>query len=120
MWVVQRVNYLIFNGKEVSLSIDQAGLLRHMLLVCSKDRPGTRITFREFFNSYGKDGEVINSTFRKGIERLRAKLNQIGLEERIIQTRHLNETAYFFDENIPYIILYRIDDMVANDEYITL
>ena len=114
-----RENYLIFNGKEVSLSIDQAGLLRHMLLVCSKNRPGTRITFREFFNSYGKDGEVINSTFRKGIERLRTKLIQIGLEERIIQTRHLNETAYFFDENIPYIVLYRIDDMLAN-EYITL
>ena len=44
---------------------------------------------------------------------------QIGLKDHIIQTRHLDETAYYFDENLPFIVLYRVDDVVAN-EYITL
>ncbi|USK71244.1 hypothetical protein [Peribacillus asahii] len=114
-----RETLCIFNGKEVVLSIDLADILRHMLLMCSKDRPGTRITFRHYFDSLGKDGEVVDATFRKRISRLRSKLDQIGTKDYIIQTRHLDETAYYFDENIPYMVLYRVDDVVAN-EYITL
>ena len=109
----------LFNGKEVVLSKDRADLLRHMLLMCSKDSPGTRVTFRNYFDSYGKDGEVNSASFRQRISRLRANLDQIGLKDHIIQIRHLDETAYYFDENLPFIVLYRVDDVVAN-EYITL
>ena len=110
---------VLFNGKEVVLSKDRADLLRHMLIMCSKDSPGTRVTFRNYFDSYGKDGEVNSASFRQRISRLRANLDQIGLKDPIIQTRHLDETAYYFDENLPFMVLYRVDDVVAN-EYITL
>ena len=109
----------IFNGKEVVLSKDRADLLRHMLLMCSKDSPGTRVTFRNYFDSFGKDGEVNSASFRQRISRLRANLDKIGLKDHIIQTRYLDETAYYFDENIPFMVLYRVDDVVAN-EYINL
>ncbi|MFB9986512.1 hypothetical protein [Bacillus benzoevorans] len=101
------------------LSSDRADILRHMLLMCSKDSPGTRVTFRNYFGSYGKDGEVTNENFRQRISRLRSKMDQIGLKDHIIQTRHLDETAYYFDENLSYMVLYRVDDVVAN-EYISL
>ena len=60
-----------------------------------------------------------SESFRQRISRLRANLDQIGLKDHIIQTRHLDETAYYFDENLPFMVLYRVDDVVAN-EYINL
>ncbi|MEH7248080.1 hypothetical protein V7114_14990 [Neobacillus niacini] len=111
--------FYILNGEPIALSIYLADILRHMLLMCSIDKPGTRITFRHYFGSFGKDGEVVGATFRKSISRLRSRLDQMGLKDAIIQTRYLDETAYYFDENIPYLILYRVDDVVAN-EYINL
>lgn len=74
-----RENIIMFNGTEVSVSQKQAEILRHMLLLCSKDKPGTRMTFRDFFSSFGEDGEVKIKTFRKPMERLNEKLNTIGL-----------------------------------------
>ena len=114
-----RKNYLVFNEKLETLSIDLADTLRHMLLMCSKDLPGTRMTFQNYFENFGKDGAVVPSTFRKRMERIRAKLDEIGLKDTIIQTRYKDETAYYFDEKIPFIVLYRVDDMVAT-EYINL
>ena len=73
------------------------------------------MTFRNYFNSYGKDGEVNSASFRQRISRLRANLDQIGLKDHIIQTRYLDEAAYFFDENLPFIVLYRVDDVVATE-----
>lgn len=108
-----------FNSMEVGLSIDLADILRHMLLMCSEDHPGTRLTFRHYFDSFGPDGEVVGATFRQRISRLRSKLDQIGLKDSIIQTRHLDDTAYYFAGYLPYTVLYRVDDIVAN-EYINL
>lgn len=114
-----RETLCIFNEKEVVLSVDLGDIFRHMLLMCSEERPGTRITLRHYFDRLGKDGEVASATFRQRISRLRSKLDQIGLKDSIFQTRHIDETAYYFNEKISYIVLYRIDDIVAN-EYIDL
>lgn len=108
-----------FNEKEVALSVGLADFFRHLLLMCSEERPGTRITLRHYFDRFDEDGEVAEATFRQRISRLRSKLDQIGLKDSIFQTRILDETAYYFNEKISYIVLYRIDDIVAN-EYINL
>jgi tetratricopeptide (TPR) repeat protein len=113
-----RENIIMFNGREVKVSQKQAETLRHMLLLCSKDQPGTRMTFRDFFSSFGEDGEVKIKTFRKSMERLNEKLGTIGLEDAIKGARYREEPAYSFEENIPYMVLYRVDDLAGN-EYVS-
>ena len=99
-----------FNGNETTLSFDRADILRHLLLVCSKENPGTRHQFTSYF---GEREEVKSNTFRQKMKRLKEDLQEIGLTDVIQQTRVNNETAYYINESIPYIVLYRVDDIVA-------
>ncbi|MBB6447788.1 tetratricopeptide repeat protein [Bacillus benzoevorans] len=110
-----RENMLRFNNNHVTLSPNSSDILRQLLINCTIDCPGTRFTFRDYFSRFGPDGEVIKSTFRKSIERLRDKLKDVGLADMVIVTRYKDETAYYFDANIPFIILYRVDDIVGQE-----
>jgi len=106
-----------FNREDTELTQDFADTLWHMLRRCTANSPGTRVTFRDFFSSYGSDNEVNPATFRQRMSRLSRKLaGKLHIEESILQTRYRDETAYYFNENIPYIIMYRTDD-VMSEEY---
>lgn len=114
-----RENIVMFNGNEEALSPSRADMLRHLLLKCTKEQPGTRITFRDYFSSTGTDGEVNKKTLQKAIGRLRDKLMDIGLLSDIFGvTQHRGETGYYFNEGISCIVMFRVDD-VAGSEYIT-
>ncbi len=110
LYFADRATICSYAGKETTLSFDRADILRHLLLACSEAKPGTRNMFRSYF---GEREDVLSNTFRKKIRRLKEDLQKIGLGEVILQTTVDNEAAYYVDESVPYIVLYRVDDLVA-------
>lgn len=102
----------VWNERSVVLSIQTADILKDMLIKCSEKKPGTRMIFKDHFQSTGADGEVMKNTFRKAINRLRNKLREVGLDCCVMKKNYLGETAYYFDQNIPYTVLYRVDDVI--------
>lgn len=110
-----RENILLFNGEEVIITPTQANLIRHFLLSSSKENPCTRINMRDFFGRTGIDGEVKKNTFIKSIERLRVTLRSIDIPEIIDVTQYRGETAYYFNESVPFTVLFRVDDAFANE-----
>ncbi|MCM3401128.1 tetratricopeptide repeat protein [Cytobacillus oceanisediminis] len=114
----ERENILLFNGEEVIITPTQANMIRHFLLSSSKENPCTRITMRDFFGRTGSDGEVKKNTFIKSIERLRVTLRSIDIPEIIDVSQYRGETAYYFNESVPFTVLFRVDEAFAN-EYVS-
>ena len=112
LYFADRVTICKYGDKETSLSFDRADMLRHLLLVCSEVNPGTRNMFTSYF-TISKREEVASNTFRQKIGRLKADLRKIGLGDVIQQTMVNNEAAYYIEPTVPYIVLYRVDDLVA-------
>ncbi|MDM5224975.1 tetratricopeptide repeat protein [Cytobacillus sp. NJ13] len=110
-----RENILLFNGEEAIITPTQANLIRHFLLSSSKENPCTRITMRDFFGRTGSDGEVKKNTFIKSIERLRGALRSIEIPEIIDVSQYRGETAYYFNESVPFTVLFRVDDAFGKD-----
>ncbi|MBN8203465.1 tetratricopeptide repeat protein [Bacillus sp. NTK034] len=110
-----RENILIFNGEEVIITPTQANMIRHLLLSSSKENPCTRITMSDFFGRTGSDGEVKKNTFIKSIERLRVTLGSIDIPEIIDVTKYRGETAYYFNESVPFTVLFRVDEAFGDD-----
>ncbi|MER2106649.1 MAG: tetratricopeptide repeat protein [Solibacillus sp.] len=105
-----RENVCAYNGIEELLSVNLANTLRHLLLVCSEQQPGTRSQFTGFFDA----DEVRADAFRQRMSRLRGKLAKIGLTDVIGQTRLAGETAYYVKQQ-PFLVLYRVDEDFAYD-----
>lgn len=110
-----RENILLFNGEEVIITPTQANLIRHFLLSSNKENPCTRITMRDFYGRTGSDGEVKKNTFIKSIERMRVTLRSIDLPEIIDVIQYKGETAYYFNESVPFTVLFRVDEAFANE-----
>ena len=110
-----RENILLFNGEEVIITPTQANMIRHLLLSSSKENPSTRITMSDFFGRTGSDGEVKKNTFIKSIERLRETLRSIDIPEIIDVTQYNGSTAYYFNETVPFTVLFRVDDAFGNE-----
>ncbi|WP_282139575.1 tetratricopeptide repeat protein [Cytobacillus oceanisediminis] len=110
-----RDNILLFNGEEVIITPTQANMIRHFLLSSSKENPCTRMTMRDFFGRNGSDGEVKKNTFIKSIERLKGALRSIEIPEIIDVTQDGGETAYYFNESVPFTVLFRVDEAFANE-----
>jgi len=105
-----RQTVCLYDGEDRTLSYDRADILRHLLLVCSEEKPGTRNQFTSYF---GEREIVIGNTFRKKVGRLIEDLVKIGAGHIIKETTVNNEKAYYIDENVRYVVLYRVDDIVA-------
>lgn len=110
-------NILIFNGKEKVMTPNQAAMLRHFLLCSNQDNPGTRENLVDFFGKTGVDGLVKKANLVKAIERLRTKLGAVGIPSIIEATRYQDDIAYFFNQSVPYIVMFRVDDAYGS-EYI--
>lgn len=110
LYFADRATICSYAGKETILSFDRADILRHLLLACSKEKPGTRNMFTSYF---GERKEVLSNTFRQKIRRLKEDLQKIDLADVIQQTTVHNEAAYYVQPDLPYIVLYRVDDVVA-------
>ncbi|MCS0671614.1 tetratricopeptide repeat protein [Cytobacillus firmus] len=110
-----RENVLFFNGEETIITPGQANMIRHFLLSSKEKNPCTRITMKDFFGKTGTDGEVKKNTFIKSIERLRTRMKALNMPDIIDVKQYQGETAYYFNEMIPYIVLFRVDDAFAND-----
>ena len=112
LYFADRVTICKYGDNETSLSFDRADMLRHLLLVCSETNPGTRNMFTSYF-TFSEREVVASNTFRQKIGRLKSDLRKIGLEDVIQQTMVNNEVAYYIEPSVPYIVLYRVDDLVA-------
>ncbi|MBX9975205.1 tetratricopeptide repeat protein [Cytobacillus firmus] len=110
-----RENILFFNGEETIITPGQANMIRHFLLSSNEKNPCTRITMKDFFGRTGTDGEVKKNTFIKSIERLRTRLKTLNMPDIIDVKQYQGETAYYFNETVQYIVLFRVDDAFAND-----
>ncbi|TYS62391.1 tetratricopeptide repeat protein [Bacillus infantis] len=110
-----RDNVLSFNRKETKITPGQANMIRHFLLASNEKNPCTRVTMKDFFGKTGTDGEVKKNTFIKSIERLRTRMKALNLPDIIDVKQYREETAYYFNGTVPYIVLFRVDDAFTND-----
>jgi tetratricopeptide (TPR) repeat protein len=116
LYFSDRTNSIYFNGREEPLSVNQAEMLRYFLLKSNELTPTTR---HKFFNLYDNRGELIEmpkNTFIKNVNRLKAKLRLQGLPP-IIETKKntSNETGYYFNHQLPFMVMYRSDDIFLLD-----
>lgn len=110
-----RENILFFNGEETIITPGQANMIRHFLLSSNEKNPCTRMKMKDFFGRTGTDGEVKKNTFIKSIERLRTRMKTLNMPDIIDVKQYQGETAYYFNETVQYIVLFRVDDVFAND-----
>jgi hypothetical protein len=102
---------LIFNGREKRLSKSHAEMLRYFLINSREDTPLTRHHFFDVFSVSGENGEVPRNTYIQNVRRIRHKLSEAGIpEEVLINKSDKNETAYYYKQKYPYMIIQRSDD----------
>jgi tetratricopeptide (TPR) repeat protein len=101
----------IFNGREKRLSKSHAEMLRYFLINSKEDSPLTRHHFFDIFSVSGENGEVPRNTYIQNVRRIRNKLSEAGItEELLVNKSDRNETAYYYNQNYPYMIIQRSDD----------
>jgi tetratricopeptide (TPR) repeat protein len=115
LYFSDRMNSIHLNGREEPLSVNQAEMLRYFLLKSNNVNPATR---REFFNLYDNRGELDKmprNTFIQNVNRLKLKLRLLGVPP-IIDTKNTNnETGYYFNQELPFMVMYRSDDIFLLD-----
>lgn len=94
-----------FEGKEASLSQEQANMLHHFLLKSSADHPATR-------NDFSVVETMRPNTYIQAVNRLKNRLRSINFPPIIYTTRHHGETAYYFDGSCSFWIMYRVDEEI--------
>lgn len=103
-----RENVVAYHGREVCLPCDPAEMLCYFLLKTNEKRPATKHDVAMFFQPR-RDGEISTNTFVQKVRRLRERLSCIGVPEMIESTRFKDETAYYYNGSVDYIIMYRSD-----------
>jgi tetratricopeptide (TPR) repeat protein len=110
LYFSDRENVVAFNGEETALAIDPAEMLCYFLLKTNQKQPARKKDLEVFFESKKReDREVRKNTFIQKVNRLRNKLNDIGLPPIIESCQFKGETAYFYNGSIGYLIMYRSD-----------
>ncbi|AWI13513.1 hypothetical protein CQJ30_15965 [Caldibacillus thermoamylovorans] len=109
LYFSDRENIVTFNGKEIALAVNPAEMLCYFLLKTNQKQPARKSDLEDFFARKGEDGEVRKNTFIQKVNRLRNKLNDIGLPFIIESCQFKGETAYFYNGSVDYLIMYRSD-----------
>ncbi|WP_174732170.1 helix-turn-helix domain-containing protein [Mesobacillus harenae] len=110
--LINNESVVSFNGgKEVRLSKNHVEMLRLFLMESNKDNPLTKNHFYDLFSRTGDNGEILSNTYTRNITRLRYKLAEAGLEKMVIENKAgSRETAYFYNQQFPYLIMHRSDE----------
>lgn len=111
----QRELSLYFNGQRISLSKNQAEILRNFMLESTSDHPLVRHDFSDIISVYKETGEVKKNTFIQNVNRIINKLKDEGMPEMLTNKNIKDETGYFYNPKYPYIILHRNDDSLLFD-----
>lgn len=99
-----------YNRRGVELTINQAEILRYILLYGTKERPATMSDMRGIFRSRDSEREPQNNTFIRAVNRLKRKLDEILFPTDTIQSKPRNgQTGYFYTGEIGYLIIHRSD-----------
>ncbi|OXS64603.1 hypothetical protein B0G93_101514 [Bacillus sp. V-88] len=102
---------LIYNGRMTNLSESHAEILRLLLIKSNENKPLTKNNFYDIFSVSNVSGEIPRNTYVQNISRIRRKLKDIGIPEGMIVNKvGSNETAYYYEHLIPYIIIHRTDE----------
>ncbi|MGD6967415.1 tetratricopeptide repeat protein [Rossellomorea vietnamensis] len=102
---------VIYNGIMNVLSRNRGEIFRYFLLKSNEAAPLTRHDFYDIFSVSGENGEVPKNTYTQNIRRLRAIFKEIGIKDDIVINKPgSSETAYYYNQKYPFIILHRSDD----------
>lgn len=101
-----------FNENVTTLSPNRGDILRYLLTKSSRDNPATRITLMHLFPYSINVGEVNKNTFIQAISRLKTQLVRSEFPAFIQTTNIRGEIAYYFDQTLPFIVLYRVDEEI--------
>jgi tetratricopeptide (TPR) repeat protein len=110
LYFSDRANYILFNGEEKSLSLNQAEMLRYFLLSSNEAVPVTRDKFFDLFQNARELDAVPLNTFVVNVRRLRGKLSDLRVPAIIVNKLWERETAYYFNRQLPFAIIHRSDD----------
>lgn len=106
LYFSDRKNLVLWNGEGEQLNLKQAEMLQHFLLYSNELAPTKWSVFLPLF-----DTEVRHNTVIQNVSRLRRKLASLGISSEVItNTTYHGQTAYFFNESIPYIVMHRSDE----------
>lgn len=102
LYFSDRGQSVYYRGQEVGLSIDQAEMLKQFMLGSSEERPTIKDDFRRF---------IKDNTYITAVTRLRRKLEQFQISTPIIiNKQYQNETGYYYDQTLLYLVIERDDD----------
>lgn len=105
-----RTNLLIFNDEEVTLSKNQAEMLRYFLINSREQRPILKNDLRDLFAKFDLNGDVRTNSYIQAVKRLRSKIAQVTFKNVIDSEIGHRETAYYYNEDTPFIIMHRDDE----------
>jgi len=112
--LTSRENLILYNDRECYLSRDQVEMLRLYFIKSSETNP---LTKEDFFDLFSRADETIGikpNTYIQKVQRLRGKLNSVGLENVIINKSkkiyNKTVTGYYYNHQSPFVIMYRHDE----------
>ena len=112
LYFSNRGHSIFYKGEEVSLSINQAEMLKTFMLESNEKRPATKHEFDSLFNLEKDGAEIPDNTYIIAVRRLRGKLDRYRIPSPlIINKRYRDETGYFYDQTVPYLVIQRADDV---------
>ena len=110
LYFSDREESLIYNEEEIKLTIDQAEILRYFLLKTTEQFPAIKTDFSNIIQSNKRSGEIHTNTYTKNVERIREKIKKVEVPIFIIDNKEFDgETAYYYNQKIPFIIMHRTD-----------
>ena len=112
LYFSDRHHSIFFNGVEKPLSINQAEMLRYFLLKTNPQSPATKLHFARLLETRSKDGNIPDNSYVQAARRLNLKIVQSGVTRQVIenhQDRYHGGTAYFYNQNLPFAIIFRSD-----------
>ncbi|MGJ7034661.1 tetratricopeptide repeat protein [Anoxybacillus eryuanensis] len=111
-----RENVVAYHGREVCLPCDPAEMLCYFLVKTNETRPATKHDVAMFFQPR-QDGEISTNTFVQKVRRLRERLSRIQVPDIIESCQFRDETAYYYNGSVDYIIMYRSDYTFMFEDY---
>lgn len=102
---------LSYNGQMTNMSGSHAEILRLLLLKSVEERPLTKNDFYDVFTVSNVSGDIPRNTYTQNITRIRGKLKELRIPEgMIVNKAGSTETAYYYTQIIPYLIMHRTDE----------
>ncbi len=113
LYFSDRNHAVFYKGKELQrLSINQAKMLRTFMLESNEERSATKYEFEDLFEMKVAGGEITDNTYITAVKRLREKLaDDLIPTPIIVSKRYRNETGYYYNQTLPYLVIERADDV---------